>query len=58
VPASQMVKMAETIKKKGGIAELILFPNEGHGWRHALTIKTVTQRQFEFFSHILGLQNE
>ena len=58
VPAEQMIAMVNTIKERGGKVELILFPNEGHGWRYSSTIQTALQRQLEFFNEVLGLTNK
>lgn len=58
MPAEQMIIMVDTIKKNGGKVELILFANEGHGWRYASTIQTALERQLEFFNEVLGLDNK
>ncbi|KAJ6459747.1 Alpha/Beta hydrolase protein [Mycena vitilis] len=58
VPADQMISMVKTIKARGGKADLVLFPGEGHGWRKASTIQTVLEREMTFFNEVLGLENE
>ncbi len=32
VPAAESEQIVEAIRKRGGVAELVLFPDEGHGW--------------------------
>ncbi|CAL1697607.1 unnamed protein product [Somion occarium] len=58
IPAPQMVAMVEAIKKQGGKAELVLFEGEGHGWRKASTIKTVLEKQLEYFDDALHFVNK
>ena len=58
VPADQMIDMVEQIKARGSKVELIIFPNEGHGWRQASTIKTALENQLKFFNEVLGLRND
>ena len=53
-----MITMVNTIKARGGKADLILFPNEGHGWRQSSTIQTALEKQLEFFNEVLGLTNQ
>ncbi|KAJ7869019.1 alpha beta-hydrolase [Mycena leptocephala] len=57
VPATQMIDMVKKIKDGGGKADILLFPNEGHGWREASTIQTVLEREMLFFNEVLGLEN-
>lgn len=52
-----MIIMVNTIKEHGGKVDLILFPDEGHGWRYSSTIQTALERQLEFFNEVLGLKN-
>jgi dipeptidyl aminopeptidase/acylaminoacyl peptidase len=32
VPAAESEQIVEAIRKQGGVAEYVLFPDEGHGW--------------------------
>ncbi len=57
VPAEQMINMVKTIQAAGGKAELVLFPDEGHGWRQAKSIQTTLERELSFFGEVLGLAN-
>ncbi|KAJ7475905.1 Alpha/Beta hydrolase protein [Mycena latifolia] len=59
VPADQMVRMVDTIKKRPGgpKVELVLFKGEGHGWRRASTVQTVLEKEMVFFNEVLGLKN-
>ncbi|KAI0060422.1 alpha/beta-hydrolase [Artomyces pyxidatus] len=57
IPAEQMVEMVDTIKKAGGKVELVIFPNEGHGWREAKSVQTTLERELTFFNEVLGLEN-
>ncbi|KAJ6612726.1 alpha/beta-hydrolase [Mycena sp. CBHHK59/15] len=57
VPAHQMTDMVNTIKARGGKVDLVLFPDEGHGWRQASTIQTVLEREMMFFNDVLELEN-
>ncbi|KZT44034.1 alpha/beta-hydrolase [Sistotremastrum suecicum HHB10207 ss-3] len=57
VPADQMINMVETIKARGGKAELILFPDEGHGWRQASSVQTTLEKELTFFNEVLGFKN-
>jgi dipeptidyl aminopeptidase/acylaminoacyl peptidase len=52
-----MIDMVKKIKDGGGKADIVLFPNEGHGWREASTIQTVLEREMQFFNEVLGLEN-
>lgn len=50
--------MVDTLKKAGSKVEIVLFPNEGHGWREASTVQTVLEREMVFYNEVLGLENK
>ncbi|KAI0042687.1 alpha/beta-hydrolase [Auriscalpium vulgare] len=57
VPAEQMINMVKIIKDAGGKAELVLFPDEGHGWRQAKSVQIALEKQLAFFNDVLGFEN-
>ncbi|KAJ8508281.1 hypothetical protein ONZ45_g9438 [Pleurotus djamor] len=57
VPADQMINMVKIIQDAGGKAELVLFLDEGHGWRQAKSVQTALERELLFFGEVLGLAN-
>ncbi|KAL1700855.1 Alpha/Beta hydrolase protein [Schizophyllum commune] len=56
VPRSQAQVMYDTIKARGGVAELQFYPGEGHGFRKAETVRDCTERELKFYERILGLK--
>ncbi|KAL1682900.1 Alpha/Beta hydrolase protein [Schizophyllum commune] len=56
VPKSQAQVMFDTIKARGGVAELQFYPGEGHGFRQAETVRDCTERELKFYERILGLK--
>ncbi|KAJ7102787.1 alpha/beta-hydrolase [Mycena epipterygia] len=58
VPPDQMKNMVRTIQELGvAEAEIVLFEDEGHGWRRAETIQRVLECEMSFFNRVLGLTN-
>jgi dipeptidyl aminopeptidase/acylaminoacyl peptidase len=49
--------MVKKIKERKGKVDLVLFPGKGHGWRKALTVKTILEREMVFFNQVPGLEN-
>ncbi|KAI5892117.1 alpha/beta-hydrolase [Schizophyllum commune H4-8] len=56
VPKSQAQAMYDTIKARGGVAEMQVYPGEGHGFRRAETVRDCTERELKFYERILGLK--
>ncbi len=52
VPKDQSIAIAEALRAKGVPVEYHEFPGEGHGFRHAETIRTCLERELAFY---LGL---
>lgn len=51
-----MKEMVEVLKEKGNVAELVVYPGEGHGWRQSATVRESLERELVFFSRVLGLE--
>ncbi|KAL1662720.1 Alpha/Beta hydrolase protein [Schizophyllum commune] len=56
VPKSQAQVMYDTIKARGGVVEMQVYPGEGHGFRKAETVRDCTERELKFYERILGLK--
>ncbi|KAL1752504.1 Alpha/Beta hydrolase protein [Schizophyllum commune] len=56
VPKSQAQAMYDTIKARGGVVEMQVYPGEGHGFRKAETVRDCTERELKFYERILGLK--
>lgn len=55
VPPEQSEEMAKVIKENGGIACLVIFPGEGHGWVKSSTIKAALIDERKFYEKYLGI---
>jgi dipeptidyl aminopeptidase/acylaminoacyl peptidase len=57
VPYQQSVEFAEAVKAQGGIAELVLYDDEGHGFRKEHNRKDYVQRTEQFLEkYVINLQ--
>ncbi|KAL1694233.1 Alpha/Beta hydrolase protein [Schizophyllum commune] len=56
VPQSQAQVMYETIQARGGVAEMQVYPGEGHGFRKAETVRDCTERELKFYERMLKLK--
>lgn len=56
VPPSQAESMVETIRKRGGRVEYILFDGEGHGFRKAENQKKALEKELGFYCDVLGIK--
>ncbi len=54
VPQNQAKILKEALLKKGLSAELIIFPNEGHGFRSAKTIEKALEASYSFYKKIIS----
>jgi dipeptidyl aminopeptidase/acylaminoacyl peptidase len=52
VPQDQAQKMYDALKKKGIETELIIYPEEGHGFRNADNIKDSLMRELAFYNKV------
>ena len=55
VPPSQATAMYDAVRAKGLEAELVLYEDEGHGFRQASTIEDAYTRVLSFLSRVWGL---
>lgn len=59
VPYQQSVEFAEAVKAQGGIAELVLYDDEGHGFRKERNRKDVIERMERFLEkYVINLQGQ
>ncbi len=57
VPYQQSVEFAEAVQAQGGIAELVLYDDEGHGFRKERNRKDVIERMERFLEkYVINLQ--
>ncbi|KAL1747130.1 Alpha/Beta hydrolase protein [Schizophyllum fasciatum] len=56
VPKAQAQAMYDTIKSRGGVVEVQVYPGEGHGFRKAETIRDCIARELNFYRRILNLE--
>ncbi len=54
VPKSQSIAIAEALRAKGVPVEYHEFAGEGHGFRHAHTIRTCLERELAFYLGLMG----
>jgi dipeptidyl aminopeptidase/acylaminoacyl peptidase len=55
VPPNQAELLVEVLKRKGVPHEYVLYPDEGHGFRQAATIKDSLSRELAFYRRVLEL---
>ena len=55
VPPNQAEGIVETIKKRGGRVEYVVFQGEGHGWRKEENQRTAMEKEFGFYADVFGL---
>lgn len=55
VPKEQTQLIYDTIRRRGGVVELKMYPEEGHGWRQEKNMKDALERELQFYERILGL---
>jgi dipeptidyl aminopeptidase/acylaminoacyl peptidase len=53
VPAHESEQIVEAVRKRGGVAEYILFPDEGHGWTKLANQITAYRATVEFLDRHL-----
>lgn len=59
VPYQQSVEFAEALKAQGGIAELVLYDDEGHGFRKERNRKDIIEQMERFLEkYVLNLQGQ
>ncbi|KAK4699926.1 hypothetical protein P7C70_g6328, partial [Phenoliferia sp. Uapishka_3] len=58
VPPAQATIMAETIRKAGGKAELVVFEGEGHGFRKAESKKKAYETELRFYRESFGIEGK
>jgi dipeptidyl aminopeptidase/acylaminoacyl peptidase len=56
VPPNQAEQMVAALRQKGLPVAYVVFPEEGHGFRQAETIKRALEGEFYFFARIFGFQ--
>ena len=57
VPASESEQIVETVRRRGGVAEYILFPDEGHGFAKLANQITAYRAAVDFLNRHLGPGN-
>lgn len=56
VPPNQAERMVQALRDKGLPVALVVFPDEGHGFRKAENIKRALEGELAFFGRILGFE--
>jgi dipeptidyl aminopeptidase/acylaminoacyl peptidase len=56
VPASQAQRMYEALLAKGITTKYVAFPDEGHGFRRAETIRRVFDEELAFYRTVFGIE--
>jgi len=54
VPPDQAETFVDALKAKGLPCEYMSFPNEGHGFRQAETIRRVAEAELQFYARVFG----
>ncbi|MFW5469683.1 prolyl oligopeptidase family serine peptidase [Knoellia sp. CPCC 206435] len=54
VPQAQAERMAEGMRAAGEEVDLVIYPDEGHGFRAASTIEDSLTRELAFYGRVLG----
>lgn len=57
VPASQAQRMYEALLAKGITTKYVAFPDEGHGFRRAETIRRVFDEELAFYRTVFGMRS-
>jgi len=55
-PPNQATTIAQALEEKGVPVAFLSFPDEGHGFRHADTIRRTLDGEFYFYCRIFGIQ--
>ncbi|KAH8826695.1 alpha/beta-hydrolase [Flagelloscypha sp. PMI_526] len=55
VPKEQSQAILDTLKSRGGDAELVVYEGEGHGFRQEANVKDALERELGFYKRILKL---
>ena len=56
VPPNQTQAMVDALTRKGIPNALVLFPNEGHGFRQAPNIRRALEAELYFYSRVFGFE--
>ncbi|KIH57814.1 hypothetical protein ANCDUO_11990, partial [Ancylostoma duodenale] len=56
VPVSQSVEMYDKLREKGVTTALMLFDDEGHGFRGADAVRRSSEASYVFLCKVLGIQ--
>ena len=56
VPKEQAEAIYDNIKRRGGVVEYKLYPEEGHGWRKEENMRDACERELAFYERILDLK--
>jgi dipeptidyl aminopeptidase/acylaminoacyl peptidase len=54
VPPAQAETFVAALQAKGLPCEYLSFPNEGHGFRQAETIRRVADAELQFYARVFG----
>ena len=55
-PPNQATAIAKALEEKGVPVGFLAFPDEGHGFRHAATIRRTLDGEFYFYCRIFGIE--
>jgi acetyl esterase/lipase len=55
-PPNQAIAMVEALEKQGVPVGFLVFPEEGHGFRHAETMRRSLDAEFYFYTRIFGIE--
>lgn len=54
VPPEQAIRLADELRARGADVELVIYPDEGHGWRQEATKRDALARELAFYQRVLG----
>lgn len=57
MPVEQARTIAEAVKEKGGCAEVVIYEDEGHGFRLSKNIKASLEKELSFYEDALHLKS-
>ena len=55
MPPNQAEGIVETIRKRGGRVEYVVFQGEGHGWRKEENMRAALEKEIGFYEDVFGL---
>lgn len=56
VPKEQAQLIYDSIQKRNGVVDMVVYEGEGHGWRRDDTMKDALERELSFYKKTLKLE--